>query len=346
MDSSVRALSLTAARLEVLISCASGATYRMLCGDFTYFPLTNSNNSPLTAISCSASNPSLFATGTQSGELRIWDLAEYECISAWKVPKAGAVNCLQMISEQVLSGWGDGSVRCSNMAGQQVWYIPAAHRDGTSTLATYLGNNANAPASLQYFVTGGMDGAIRVWKFSNRELITQYTEHRKGVAKVLIDNQSPNIVHSVGGDCSVLSFDLKANKRIVCHIMNSSQMTCMTQRVQREYELITCDSMGRLLYWDIDYRDPVLMVEDPSHSMIRVVSVSPTGRFIAFAGDDQVLKVLDETTHRVIALGHSHCAEILTLAWTADEKQVITGGADTCLSIWNFYLGGGENSHK
>ena len=39
--------------------------------------------------------------------------------------------------------------------------------------------------------------------------------------QVIVDVKSPNIVHSVGGDCSVLSYDLKAAKRIICHIANT-----------------------------------------------------------------------------------------------------------------------------
>ena len=41
-------------------------------------------------------------------------------------------------------------------------------------------------SSLQYIVSGGGDGAVRVWKMSNRELVTQYTEHRRGVSKVRV----------------------------------------------------------------------------------------------------------------------------------------------------------------
>ena len=67
---------------------------------------------------------------------------------------------------------------------------------------------------------GGYDGAVRIWRLGNRELVTQYTEHTKGVAKVLIDNNRSNIVHSVGSDCSVLTYDLRAGRRIICHIIN------------------------------------------------------------------------------------------------------------------------------
>jgi hypothetical protein len=193
---------------------------------------------------------------------------------------------------------------------------------------------------LQYFVSGGGDGASRVWKYSNRELITQYTEHRKGVAKVLIDIQSPNIVHSVGRDCSVLSFDLKAARRIICHIVNSGTMFDMTQRKDNELELITCDTLGRLLYWDIDIRDPVIAVQDPSRATIRACEISRSGRFLAFVSDDMTLKVLDSNTHEIIALGQAHSSPILSITWTPDDRQIISGGEDSSLCVWNFFLGG------
>jgi len=215
-----------------------------------------------------------------------------------------------------------------------MWFIPTAHRDGTTSIASHV------DPSLQYFVTGGGDGAVRVWKYTNRELMTQYTEHRKGVSKVLIDFKSPNIVHSVGGDCSVLSFDLKASRRIICHIINSGTMIDMTQRRDAELELITSDSLGRLLHWDIDIRDPVMAVQDPSKAAIRACEISPSGRFLGFAGDDQILKVLDSLTNQIVAMGQAHSSAVTAISWTPDEKQVISGGADSSLCIWNFFLGG------
>ena len=78
---------------------------------------------------------------------------------------------------------------------------------------------------------------------------------------MLIDEKSPNLVHSVGGDCSVLTYDLKAARRVICHVANTGSMSCMTQRRDSELELVTGDSLGRLLHWDVDVRDPVLSVQ-------------------------------------------------------------------------------------
>ena len=41
----------------------------------------------------------------------------------------------------------------------------------------------------------------------------------------------------------------------------SGTMVSLTQRKDSELELITGDSLGQLLYWDIDVRDPVMAVQ-------------------------------------------------------------------------------------
>jgi len=340
LDSTIRSMSLNANNQELLIACTSGAIYRTLIHNFTYGVISVSTNSPITCLAFPTNIPypiqtptvMYFATGTENGEVRVWDLTDYACLSAFKVPKAGSVLCLTMVdNDHILSGWKDGSIRCSDGNGKQLWYLPTAHRDGTTTVAVHV------EGALQYFVTGGGDGAIRVWKYSNRELITQYTEHRRGVIRVLVDHQSSNIVHSVGGDGSILSYDLKAGRRITCHIVNNGTMMNMTQKKEREYEVITCDSLGRLLYWDIDIRDPVVAVQDPSKSMILICKIRPSGRFLAFAGDDQIVKILDSMSFQIISLGQSHSAPILSLHWTPDEKQIITGGIDCCLLYYILY---------
>ena len=190
-------------------------------------------------------------------------------------------------------------------------------------------------------VTGGSDGTVRVWRLSNRELMTQYSEHSKSVMKVLIDNEEKNIVHSMSMDCTILSYDLKTDKRKISHIIRGGALTYMTQRSDSERELITCDTQGRLLHGDIDYRDPVLVVQDAGQNpSLKVCAVSPTGRFLAFAGDDMVLKVLEVSSNQIVSLGKGHSACVIALSWTPDERQIITGSEDTCMCVWNFFLGG------
>jgi WD40 repeat protein len=190
-------------------------------------------------------------------------------------------------------------------------------------------------------VSGGGDGAVRIWRLSNRELLNQYSEHAKGISKVLVDNKHTNIVHSASLDCTVLSYNLKISKRQICHIIKGGHITDMTQRWDSENELVTCDTNGRLLHWDIDVREPVLAIKDAGHlPNLRTCAISPTGNYLAFAGDDSMLKILHVPSSQIVSLGRGHSGVITCLSWTPDEKQIVTGGQDSCMCVWNFYLGG------
>jgi WD40 repeat protein len=306
--------------------------------DLQYVVVGVSHTTEITSIAFGTVSSTIFATGTRAGDIRIWDITDYASLACIRLPKSGAVTSLVMAPDgSIISGWQDGFIRCHDgTLNRQLWLVPGAHRGATTTLAMY----SNTNSSLSFLASGGDDGTVRVWRLGNRELVTQYTEHTKPVSKVLVDIQKPNILHSVGADGSVLSFDLKSGRRLMCHILNGGLMTDMTQRKDNELELITSDVLGRLMHWDIDYREAVLVIQDPTRTTIRKCSVSPSGRFLAFAGDDMVLKVLEIKSGQVISLGQGHSSAIKAISWTPDERQLVTGGDDCCLCVWNFYLGG------
>jgi WD40 repeat protein len=111
----------------------------------------------------------------------------------------------------------------------------------------------------------------------------------------------------------------------------------MSQRLDSEQELITCDAYGRLLFWDCDVRDAVQALEGASRSALHTVTVSPSGRYMAFAGEDMYVKVLDLVTSRVVSHGLGHGAAVRTVQWAPDEKQIVSGGDDCALCVWNFF---------
>ena len=340
-DGQIRSLSVRDRdATELVVACSSGTVLRCLSETFAHSVVGHGHTAPISALVFSASSTT-FATGTKSGNLRVWDVSDYACLASTTASgspgSVAAVTslCLADGDRLLISGWDDGFVRCHDVPSlsRQMWSIPSAHRGGVRTIASH------SDASLQYFVTGGADGAIRVWRLSTRELVTQYTEHLKGVSRVLVDVKTPNIVHSVGVDCTVLSYDLRAARRIICHLVSTGgTMTDMTQRKDGENELVTCDTQARLLHWDVDARDPVVAVQDPSMAALRCVVMSPSGRFLAFAGDDEVVKVLDMERGQIVALGQGHCGAVVALTWTPDERQLVSGGDDSSVCVWNFYL--------
>ena len=343
----ISSLSMTLSGTEVLIGTSLGDVHRCAAHDFTLRNIVSSCH--LSAVTCLSfgSRSDQFVSGSSSGELRVWDLSDYACLATLKLSKSGGVLSICIVDPDegiassagiggsaVVSGWADGAIKCHDMMSlnRQIWQIPNAHRNGVSSVAVHCSG------SLQYMVSGGMDGVVRIWRLSNRELVTQFSEHSKPVTRVLIDVLKPNLVHSTSLDMSILTYDLKAQKRTVSHLVQHGSFSDMTQRLDSEQELITCDNMGRLLHWDCDIRDPVAVVQDPGGLCLSCCIVSPSGRYIAFAGQDSTLKVLAIENNEVVGLGQGHSDAIKMIKWTPDEKQLVTVGADSCICIWNIYV--------
>ena len=337
-EAPIRCLTKLANGVEVLVTLSNGSLYRCSVTDMCSTIVGSGHTAEVTCMAISEpqeGSATYFASGTSTGELRIWDIADYACLAVTCYPKSGAVLSVCIVgNHSVITGYEDGFIRCHDTGSlnRQLWYIPTAHRGGCTTLT------AHVDKSLQYFISGGADSSIRVWRLSNREMVAQYLQHTRPIVAVKIDDVNPSIVHSVGMDSTVLSYDLKAAKRVMSHMVTNGQLFGVTQRKDSERELVTCDNQGRLLHWDVDVRDPVVAVQDPGKLAIKVCSVSPSGNYLAFAGDDQLVKVLEIGSTSVVSIGQAHSGSVTCLVWTNDERQLITGGLDTCICIFNFYL--------
>jgi len=287
LPAGIHSLQLSANDTEAVIGAANGTVYRCLVDTLTDSVVSQSHTGAITCMCFSATDASVFVTGTATASIRVWDVADFASQAELTMLKFGAVMSLGVLADRsIVSGWEDGNIRCYDQTLQRMkWVIPGAHRGGVSSIAVHQDDNVG------YIVSGGKDGSVRVWKSTTREFVAEYTDHSRAVERVLVDVKYPNMIHSCSADSSVITYDIKAMRRVQTHIVNSGVMFDMTQRLDSEMELVTCDNQGRLLHWDCDIRDAVLAVQDPTRTCLTCCQISPSGRFLAFAGEDALLKV-------------------------------------------------------
>ena len=197
----------------------------------------------------------------------------------------------------------------------------------------------HSDASLAFVVSAAADGCVRVWALRSHEMMLQFCEHQKPVTQVLVDVKQPHLVHSCGTDCAVFTYDLRRERRTVAHMVREGQFTTMSQRFDSEQELVTADNNGKLMFWDCDIDEAVATVRSPLP--VSCLQVSPSGRFFAIAGDYTVM-VYDTATVggpqcEPIAAGIGHSGKVNALVWSPDERQLVSVGDDSCVSVWNFF---------
>lgn len=91
-------------------------------------------------------------------------------------------------------------------------------------------------------------------------------------------------------------------------------------------------------FWDIDYKEPVKIFEDDTKSHLSCLAVSPSGKLIASGGHDLLLKIWDVQSGQLIVNEICHSRAIRSVAWTPDEKQLISVSDDGAIAIWNNFL--------
>lgn len=77
-----------------------------------------------------------------------------------------------------------------------------------------------------------------------------------------------------------------------------------------------------------------------SHTgQVYTVAWSPSGQYIASAGNDHTVQVWQALTGRNITTYGGHTDLVLCLAWSPDGKHIVSSGCDHSLRIWNVHTG-------
>jgi WD40 repeat protein len=96
-----------------------------------------------------------------------------------------------------------------------------------------------------------------------------------------------------------------------------------------------------VVVWDVDTHGRTFVVKETSG--ISSIAYSPDGNMLAI-GTAKVVKLLDPASGAVLQELSGHKNTIRSLAFTPDGKQLVTGGNDRTVNLWNLKTGEVEHS--
>lgn len=164
LDSKVVSVNLSPNGQELIVGTAFGKIYRVLVNDFSYLLHTDSHHTKINDLSF-GNDSNQFVAIDEGGLLKVWDLSEYKTTLTLNAGKQVSGLCCHIASDDgtVITGWNDGFMRCFDIQNQksQLWEIANCHRGPVT--AVY--------ADANYILTGGQDGAVRVWSRAARKLL-------------------------------------------------------------------------------------------------------------------------------------------------------------------------------
>jgi len=322
----VVSLQLTEGGSSLIVGTSDGIIYRLDAESLVATVLSAAHVAPISYVAF-GTRSDVFATTSDDGNVRVWDLSDYAVLTNIQGPCKA--RCILFTDDDLLvTGWEDGFIRAhAAQDGGHVWHIADAHRGGVNHIE----------CTAETLFTAGEDGALRVWLRSTQALLGQFAEHGKAITGICVDVNDDALVHTCSKDKSILTFDLRSEKRANCHMLREGSFVHMVQRKDHEWELITSHGAGVMLQWDCDVADAVKEWEDPRRSHCNFMAISPSGKFLATACEDFTVKVWEVASDTVVSVCLGHSAEVKCVKWSPDERQFVSVSSDCAICVWNFY---------
>mmetsp|Transcript_6964 Transcript_6964/g.10193 ORF Transcript_6964/g.10193 Transcript_6964/m.10193 type:complete len:635 (+) Transcript_6964:20-1924(+) len=284
---------------------------------------TENHYGAVTKVSFPSKVSDRFATCSDDGTVRFWDLSSYATLSSASFKNTPT--SLTFVHDVAYIGFHDGTIRSMDTLNSDIlWDKPLSHQHSIEAMTS---------ASTGKFIVSGDDvGVMRVWSIHNKQLLTTFSEHRQGIQSLTMFNDDVHVL-TCSKDRSIFCVDLQKNRRVstYTHKMGGVNDIALFDDQTR---FISVGSNRYISIWDIRQSKPIALL-DYQPAEPTCVSISNDNMTFAVGGTDEVVHLYDATTNKVISEGDGHSNRIQDLSFTYDDKQLVSVGDDGCIFVWN-----------
>lgn len=311
---------------EIVLGSHLGFMWRMRLSDMKHVKISEAHHGAITAVTFPKDSSDRFATCSEDGTVVMWDLSDYSVLCKGSHRDGGIPTCIDFALECLVTGWSDGKVRCfDGETGQLLWELADVHKGGVSALC--VSHNQ------RFFMTGGVEGSVRIWDIKSRELVSNMKEHLDAVTCIKIFDDD---AHALSGskDRNIICWDLRHEKRVASLRQRMGGVNSLALYLD-QVQVLSVGQDRRLTFWDLRESEPVHAVSLDSEALATALSYS--GNFIATGGKDQIVRLwsFDGARHLVDGMGHS--GSINSIVFSPDDRQMVSVGNDGCIFVWNIY---------
>ncbi|KAI9994891.1 hypothetical protein PInf_011731 [Phytophthora infestans] len=334
LDSGVVGLTLNAAQNEAVVGTQAGSifTVRLAFGtsqrSLQARLLSENHSNAVVQVAYAPDVSDRFATISRDCTIRIWDASDYNVATRCFVGDAGAPSSLHYSLDVLISGWTDGCIRShSSDSGEFAWSIDNAHTGGVTALV--LSHNQ------RFIVSAGVGGEVRVWDIRKRDLVSHLKEHSMAVTSLALYRDDLHVI-SCSRDRSLLCWDLRNERRISSHIQRMGGINTVALSADQRL-VLSAGQEKRISYWDLRIDTPVTVIQKAHNEEATCIAVAHNLEVFATGGNDRLVKLWDFNTNQLIMDGVGHSGNVRGLAFSPDDRQLVSVGDDGCVFVWNLY---------
>jgi len=282
-----------------------------------------------------------FMTVSEEGTIRKWSIDHYSVLlnhhcKSGKNVEGLKTSCFDFNDEVIITGWNDGTIRAHNANVSNdgmLWDIKDAHGElGVSSIR--IGYNE------KYIISGGNDGGLRVWDIRFKKLVSHLKEHTASINAIELYSDSRHAL-TCSKDRSFICWDFQTQKRISCHRLGMGTINDL-KLSQDERTVMTVGGDRSITFWDIRQSKAVQCIKNAHPADINCIElskgVSPDNAvMIATADTLSTMRLWDMKTMRMVAEQSAYCGRINGIAFSNDNKQIVSAGQDATIMLWNIF---------
>ena len=265
----------------------------------------------------------------KDGTVRMWSLKDAKVVRSFSLRGAGGALCVAFLGddEKVVTGWGDGSIRCFDMSSPkgEVWSISNAHLTPVTVLSIAKSGN--------FLLSGAEDGAVCVWDIRCREMVVQMKQHGSTITGIAI-TEDDSVAVTSSKDKNFMSWDLHSHRRITCHTQRMGAINGVIL-AKDQVQVVTVGNDCKLSFWDLREPQPLQVIEDAHDQPSSCIAMSSDGSLVASGGNDNAVRLWDFNSGYLIADGAKHCGGVTSVSFSADNTSIVSADSNGCLMIWD-----------
>lgn len=139
-----------------------------------------------------------------------------------------------------------------------------------------------------------------------------------------------------------MCWDLKAEKRVSAQTQRMGGINSFAIAPLDNNKFVSVGQERKITYWDLRKTNAEAILESSPFrgetDELSSISISNSNKYFVVGGALGVLRIYDFSSGKFITECKAHSGPIACVAYSSDDKQIISTGTDGLVAIWNVFL--------
>jgi WD40 repeat protein len=195
------------------------------------------------------------------------------------------------------------------------------------------------PANDLNLLSGGhMDPDVKIWDSETGQSVHNLQGHQGSINSVKMANDGSFAI-SVGTDKTIRMWDIRDSRQV--NQLDASDFSEMNEICFAKSNLHNGNIMasiahkcGEISFWDLTAMRPVHRIQNFHQSECRSLSLTEDCKFLATAGFDGMVKIMDLETMSTVKELQEHSDKVVSVKWHPYLPMLLSTSADKSARVW------------